>query len=161
MSYAPEPLSKAPETPAQLPAWYPAWAKSLADAYFSGTTSVFLLHGNVHDLIETRDAAGKPCYCNISEFLATQLFGKWDVVVSHDLSRGLRPQAGANAERLRAMMQYLSARWGEPAGWPAEPEAILGLIEETLDRNLIAKPADRKSMAFLLNTRNTFFRPAI
>ena len=47
------------------------------------------------------------------------------------------------------MMQYLSARWGEPSNWPAEPEAILGLIEETLDRNLIAKQSDRKSIAFL------------
>ena len=149
MPTAAEPSQNTAETPSQLPAWYPAWAKELADAYFSGTTSVFLLHGNVHDLIETRDAGGKAVYCNISEFLATQLFGKWDLVVSHDLSRGLRPQAGANAERLRAMMQYLSARWGEPAGWPAEPEAILGLIEETLDRNLIAKQSDRKNIAFL------------
>ena len=74
----------------------------MADSYFSGTTSVFLLHGNVHDLIETRDAGGKSAYCSISEFLATQLFGKWDLVVSHDLSRGLRPQAGANADRLAA-----------------------------------------------------------
>lgn len=149
MSTAPDPSLKPTDSRAPLPAWYPAWAKELADAYFSGTTSVFLLHGNVHDLIETRDAAGKTVYCNISEFLATQLFGKWDVVISHDLSRGLRPQAGANADRLRAMMQYLSSRWGDPTGWPAEPEAILGLIEETLDRNLIAKEADRKSIAFL------------
>jgi AAA+ superfamily predicted ATPase len=149
MSTAPDPALKPTDSRAPLPAWYPAWAKELADAYFSGTTSVFLLHGNVHDLIETRDATGKEVYCNISEFLATQLFGKWDVVVSHDLSRGLRPQAGANADRLRTMMQYLSSRWGDPTGWPAEPEAILGLIEETLDRNLIAKEADRKSIAFL------------
>jgi ATP-dependent 26S proteasome regulatory subunit len=149
MSTTPDPSLKPSDSPAPLPAWYPSWAKELADAYFSGTTSVFLLHGNVHDLIETRDAAGKPAYCNISEFLATQLFGKWDLVISHDLSRGLRPQAGANADRLRTMMQYLSARWGEPMNWPAEPEAILGVIEETLDRNLIAKQSDRKSIAFL------------
>jgi AAA+ superfamily predicted ATPase len=142
-------LRKTDDSPSQLPAWYPAWARELADAYFSGTTSVFLLHGNVHDLIETRDADGKASYCSIADFLATQLFGKWDLVVSHDLSRGLRPRAGANAERLRQMMQYLSARWGDPAGWPAEPEAILGTIEETLDRNLIAKQSDRKSIAFL------------
>jgi ATP-dependent 26S proteasome regulatory subunit len=149
MSNSIDPSPKSSETPAQLPAWSPAWAKELADAYFSGTTSVFLLHGNVHDLIEVRDAGGNSSYCGISEFLATQLFGKWDVVVSHDLSRGVRPQAGANAERLRQMMQYLTGRWGDPANWPAEPEAILGLIEETLDRNLIAKESDRKSIAFL------------
>ena len=35
---------------AELPGWLPAWAKSLADLYFSGTTAVFLLHGNTYDL---------------------------------------------------------------------------------------------------------------
>jgi ATP-dependent 26S proteasome regulatory subunit len=144
-----DPTPEKKDVPNQLPAWYPAWAKELADAYFSSTSAVFLLHGNVHDLIETRDVEGKIAYCGITDFLATQLFGKWDVVVSHDMSRGLRPQAGANAERLRQMMQFLSGRWGDPAHWPAEPEAILGLIEETLDRNLIAKEADRKGIAFL------------
>ena len=34
----------------KLPAWYPAWARELADLYFSGTTCLFILHGNVHDL---------------------------------------------------------------------------------------------------------------
>jgi len=28
----------------QLPVWYPAWARELADAYFSRTTCVFVLH---------------------------------------------------------------------------------------------------------------------
>ncbi len=34
-----------------LPDWYPAWARELAELYFSGTTCLFVLHGNVHDLI--------------------------------------------------------------------------------------------------------------
>ena len=29
-----------------FPAWWPGWARRMADLYFSGTTSVFLLHGN-------------------------------------------------------------------------------------------------------------------
>ena len=34
-----------------LPTWYPAWAKELAELYFSGTINTFVLHGNVHDLV--------------------------------------------------------------------------------------------------------------
>src|ERR1041384_5929786 len=46
------PLVKSQTNPApQLPSWYPAWAKELADLFFSGRTCVFVLHGNVHDLI--------------------------------------------------------------------------------------------------------------
>src|SRR5262249_26642286 len=70
----------------ELPAWYPAWARELADLYFSGTTCLFVLHGNVHDLIRRPDGEGFT-YCNLAEFLATQLFGAWDVVLDYDLAR--------------------------------------------------------------------------
>jgi AAA+ superfamily predicted ATPase len=134
----------------QLPDWHPAWAKELGEAYFSGTTSVFLLHGNVHDLIACCDpAAENASYCDLTEFLATQVFGKWDIVLSHDLSRGLRPQSGANAERLRTMMQYLTGRWSDPANWPREPDAVLAALEELLERNLLAKQAEQRSIAIL------------
>ena len=131
-----------------MPAWYPAWAKELAGSYFSGTTAVFILHGNVHDLIECADGK-EVTYCSLSEFLTTQLFGKWDLVLGHDLSRGLRPQAGANAERLRAMMQYLTARWGEPANWPREPDTVLMLLDEFIERNLVARNRTAKSIALV------------
>ena len=35
--------------PAELPAWFPPWAAQLAELYFSGTTSAFILHGNTDD----------------------------------------------------------------------------------------------------------------
>ena len=84
-------------------AWYPAWATELADLYFSGSVCLFVLHGNVHDLIGCPDG-GKDVYCSLTEFLTKQVFGKWDVVLSHDLSRGIRPQAGEDADRLRSMV---------------------------------------------------------
>ena len=33
-------------TLSDLPSSFPAWAKQLAELYFSGTTSAFVLHGN-------------------------------------------------------------------------------------------------------------------
>src|SRR5581483_6082798 len=112
-----QPTTAATAPSAQLPAWYPNWARELAELYFSGTTCVFVLHGNVHDLIRCPGPSGEDTYCNLSEFLTSQIFGKWDIVLQHDLSRGLRPKAGSDAGRLRSMMQYLAGRWGEPAGW--------------------------------------------
>src|SRR5689334_5212811 len=88
---------------AQLPAGYPRWARELAELYFSGTTCVFVIHGNVHDLIRCPGEDGADVYCTLSEFLTSQVFGKWDVVLAHDLSRGVRPQAGSDANRLRSM----------------------------------------------------------
>jgi len=134
----------------QLPDWFPAWARELAELYVSGTTCVFLLHGNVHDLFRRPDGE-QDAYCNLLEFLTTQVFGKWDIVLGHDLSRGLRPRAGDDPERLRKMVQYLSARWGEPKMWPREPDRVLLLLDNFIERCLVDSPASRKSIAILFD----------
>ena len=133
----------------QLPVWYPAWARELAELYFSGTTCVFVLHGNVHDLVRCPGDDGKDHYCSLTEFLTTQLFGTWDLVLQHDLGRGLRVHAGSDVDRLRSMVQTLSGRWGEPAGWPREPDKMLLLLENLVERNLIDDAGSRKSIALV------------
>ncbi|MCU0979515.1 MAG: AAA family ATPase [Pirellulaceae bacterium] len=133
---------------ATLPAWYPGWARELADAYFSRTTCVFVLHGNVHDLIRA-PGSGQDSYLSLPEFLSTQAFGSWDLVLGYDVSRGLRMLAGSDAERLRTMAQYLTSRWGEPAAWPRDPEKVLLMLEGLIERTLLDDPANRKSIAVI------------
>ena len=36
-----------------LPSSFPPWATQLAELYFSGTTSAFVLHGNTYDYIRS------------------------------------------------------------------------------------------------------------
>jgi SpoVK/Ycf46/Vps4 family AAA+-type ATPase len=143
----PAPLGRA----TALPAWYPAWARELADLYFSGTTCLFILHGNVHDLIRC-PLGDQQHYCSLAEFLATQVFGSWDVVVHHDLARGLRPLAGNDPQRLQAMMQYLTARLGEPGAWPRDPEQLLLRLDQLIERTLLEDdPACQKRLGFLFD----------
>lgn len=135
-----------------LPAWYPTWALDLADLYFSGTTCVFLLHGNVHDFIRCADDPDghNETYATLSEFLASQVFGSWDIALQYDLGRGLRAAAGNNPQRLQAMLQHLSARFGEAGAWPRDPENVLLLVDRFLERNLLeTDPAQRKSVGLI------------
>jgi hypothetical protein len=90
-SKATEPPSppSAPARAVPMPAWFPAWAREFAELYFAGTTSVFLLHGDVHDLVPLGPGPDGE-YGSLPQFLATQLFGSWEVVLRHDLSQGLR-----------------------------------------------------------------------
>ena len=144
-----EPKKPAPAQPAgTLPETYPAWARELADLYFSGTTCVFVLYGNVHDLVRLPDR-DEPAYCSLTDFLATQVFGRWDIVIGYDLSRGLRTMAGTDADRLRSMTQYLTSRWGEPLTWPRDPDRALLGLDAFIDRNLVEEPANRKSVALV------------
>jgi AAA+ superfamily predicted ATPase len=137
--------------PVELPPWWPAWARELADLYFSGTTCLFVLHGNVHDLIRCPDG-DQDDYCNLPEFLAAQVFGSWDVVLHHDLARGLRPLAGRDDRRLQAMAQYLAGRLGEPGSWPRDPESLLLLLDRLIERNLLeGEPSRRKSIGLVFD----------
>lgn len=156
------PDAKPPLAPAgrtELPDWYPSWARDLADLYFSGTTSLFLLHGNVHDLIRSIED-GKTTYCNLAEFLATQVFGSWDLVLHYDLARGLRPLAGGDAKRLQAMMQHLTARLGDPGSWPRDPDNLLLLLDRFLERTLLESDAARRKSIGIIFDYAQFLVPS-
>ena len=133
-----------------LPDWYPGWARELAQLYFSGTTCLFLLHGNVHDLVRCPTPTGDS-YCSLPEFLATQVFGAWDVVMHYDLARGLRPLAGSDPRRLQTMAQYLGSKFGEPGGWPRDPEKMLLMLDQLVERNLLEEPERRQRLGMIFD----------
>jgi SpoVK/Ycf46/Vps4 family AAA+-type ATPase len=138
--------------PPSLPEWYPSWAKELADLYFSGTTCLFVLNGNVHDLIPGRAPDGNgETYSNLAEFLATQVFGTWDIVLDYDLGRGLRPLAGGDSARLKTMLAHLSGRLGETNSWPRDAEAILALLDRFIERSLVDEAENRKRIAIIFD----------
>ncbi len=143
----------------ELPAWHPAWAKQLAELYFSGTTSLFIVHGNVHDLVSLEEG-DDGAYGSVTDFLATQVFGRWDLVLGYDLGRGLRALAGSSPERLREMMQYLTARWGDPASWPRDPEKVLLLLDAFSSANSSRNRPTANASRFCSSMPSTSCPPA-
>jgi AAA+ superfamily predicted ATPase len=141
---------------AALAAWCPPWAERLGDTYLSGTSCVFLLHGNVRDLVPVAaPAVNLPdpmeAWGTVPDFLTRELFGRWDIVLSYDVGKGLRPLAGSDPVRLRTMAQWLSERLGNAAGWPRDPDAAIAAIDAILERNLIDPPDQRKRIAVVLD----------
>ena len=139
-----------------LPEWCPSWAERLGDAYLSGTSCVFLLHGNVRDLvpITAPAAAGQAdtaAWGTVPDFLAREMFGRWDIVLAYDVGKGLRPLAGPDPARLRTMAQWLSERLGNAATWPRDPDQAIAAIDGILERNLIDPPEQRKRIAVVLD----------
>jgi AAA+ superfamily predicted ATPase len=132
-----------------VPTWFPAWAREFAEQYFAGSTCLFIFHGDVHDLVR-QDNVEPGTYGSVSDFLSTQLFGNWDIVLRHDLSHGLRMSAGTNVERLRKMFGPVSERIGEPKTWPKDPDAILALLDQLFQKNLMQDdPAKRVSVGVI------------
>jgi AAA+ superfamily predicted ATPase len=142
-----------------LPDWYPAWSRELADLYYSGTINTFVLHGNVHDLVRCRQN-GVTTFVSLPDFLATQVFGAWDVTLSYDLGRGLRPVAGDDGPRLQGMVHHLSGIIGVPNSWSRDPDKALDLLEPLLQRNLLEESAGNRKRIALLFEHAQFLLPA-
>jgi AAA+ superfamily predicted ATPase len=134
----------------RVPGWFPAWAARLSELYFSGTTSMFVLHGNVQDLVLT---AAEPDlkYGTLADFLAAQVFGRWDLVLHYDLARGLRVFAASDGTRLRQMVTLANRRVGDLAAAKKDPATAFALLDRFVQNNIMAEEADRVSAAILID----------
>jgi AAA+ superfamily predicted ATPase len=156
---APEAVERRRSRRGDLPAWYPPWALSLADLYFSGSNSVFVMYGNTFDLVPLSDPEGedRARYGGLAEFLAEQLFGRWDLVLHYDLGRGLRVFAGANEKRLRDMVTLASKRIGDLSTLKNDPAIVLGLLDLFVRENIMAAPEKQLRAAFIVNHASYLF----
>lgn len=137
-------------TPAPLPEHLPGWAKRLADLYYAGTSAMFLLHGNTNDLVPL-SGAERPRYGALNEFLGTQLFGRFDLVLSFDLAHGIKPLGGGDVERQRQMVGQIARRIGDPEKLPRDPTQALYLLDRLVLANLTAKESERIRIAILFD----------
>jgi hypothetical protein len=134
----------------------PAWAKQLAELYFSGTTSAFVLHGNTYDYVRSPGPAGDE-FVGLAEFLAEQVFGRWSLVLHYDLGRGLRVAAGSDEQRLKEMVTLANRKVGDLSTLSKEPSATIALLDRFVRNNLMAAEADRLSMAVIIDQASYIF----
>jgi SpoVK/Ycf46/Vps4 family AAA+-type ATPase len=148
-----------PDTPSLLPGglppWAPPWAAQLAELCFSGTTSVFLLHGNTNDLLP-RGATPEDGYGTIADLLAEQLFGKWDLLLHYDLGRGLRAFAGRNEKRLQKMIALANDKVVDLSTVKNDPGVVLALLDRFVRNNIVS--ADKAiSFAVIIDQASFLF----
>jgi ATP-dependent 26S proteasome regulatory subunit len=68
-----------------MPVVLPAWAEELRRRYLRGEASVFVLHGNVHDLVLDGDQLA-----SVADYITHIVFEKKDIVIRYNLSTGCR-----------------------------------------------------------------------
>lgn len=139
------------ESNLDLPDWYPDWAKQLAELYFSGNSCFFVLHGNVNDLVPCEGKDGTE-FVSLGSFLGEYLFGRWEIVLQHNLSKGLQALAGKDAERHQEMMRELTGMFGHFRNWSRKPDDILLTLDQMIERYLVeVDPAKRKRLAVVFD----------
>ncbi|HMJ58430.1 MAG TPA: AAA family ATPase [Gemmatimonadales bacterium] len=139
-----------------FPGWFPPWARQLAELCFSGTTSAFILHGNTNDLLR-RGAAPDDGYGTIADFLAEQMFGKWDLVLHYDLGRGLRAFAGRNEKRLQKMVALANEKIADLSEVKNDPTVVLALLDRFVRANIVSAAKGAVSLAVLIDQASFLF----
>ncbi|HUQ94387.1 MAG TPA: AAA family ATPase [Bryobacteraceae bacterium] len=134
----------------RVPDWYPTWAARLSELYFSGTTSMFIVHGNVQDLVRT-SGTDTATYGTLTDFLATQIFGRWDLILYYDLARGLRAFAGPNGDRLKEMVILANRKIGDVANVRKDPALAFAMLDRFVQNNVMAADNERVSAALLID----------
>jgi AAA+ superfamily predicted ATPase len=131
----------------------PGWARQLSEKYYSRTITLFVLHGNVRDLVPWT-SAGTQHFLPLGEFLDQALFGSRDLCLTYDRGGGIRfAQSEQQGDFRAALTGYDSFHGTEYAkrGVPRSPEQVLGL----LDNYLHLRTLDQKAIALTLDFAET------
>jgi AAA+ superfamily predicted ATPase len=107
---------------------------------------MFVLHGNVQDLMRIGDSYG-----TLTDFLAGQIFGRWDLVLYYDLARGLRAFASSDGDRLKEMVVLANRKLGDVSTARKDPATAFALLDRLVQNNVMANDADRISVAVLID----------
>ena len=130
----------------------PAWARLLSEKYYSRTIAVFVLCGNVRDLVPVK-RAGVTEFLPLARFLNEALFGQRDLVLTYDRGGGLTfAHPDMQADFARALVGYDSFHGTNySAGLPQRPDGVLNL----LDNYLRLRIADGKKIALAIDFAET------
>ena len=130
----------------------PAWARELSEKYYSRSFALFLLSGNVRDLVPLR-RNDQIEFVSVEEFLSNALFGQRDLILHYDRGGLSFGSADSQADFRRALEGYDSFHGTNYAqgGLPRSPDAVLNL----LDNYLRLRIADRRKIGLVIDFAET------
>jgi len=83
----------------------PGWARELSEKYYSRSFAMFVLYGNVRDLVSLGAQASAE-FVPLEQFLSTALFGQRDVILHYDRGGLTFGNAASQADFRRALEGY-------------------------------------------------------
>src|SRR6516164_4632025 len=143
--------SSSPTTEKYLDA-LPNWAREFSEKYYSRSYALFVMYGNVRDLIPFRQPSSTD-FLSLDQFLSSAMFGQRDLVLHYDrggLSFG-NPDSQADFRRaLEGYDSFHGTSYGK-GGLPRNPDAVLNI----LDNYLRLRIADGKKIALVIDFAET------
>jgi AAA+ superfamily predicted ATPase len=134
-------------------AHYPGWARELAKKYFTKTLTLFIVHGNVRDLVHTRVEDGQDRYLPVKDFLAGDLFAARDLIIFYDRSAGITFGNDATQRDFNRALSGYDTIFGTDYAQrvPRDPARVFAVLENYFRLRL----ADGKRVAFIVDYAET------
>src|ERR1700757_3589872 len=131
----------------------PAWARELSEKYYSRSFAVFVLYGNVRDLVPLRTPEGATSFVSLEDFLSRGLFAQRDLILHYDRGGLSFGNPATQTDFRRALEGYDSFHGTNFAqsGLPRNPDAVLNL----LDNYLRLRIADGKKIGLVIDFAET------
>src|SRR5215467_13005812 len=130
----------------------PEWARDLSEKYYSRSFALFVLHGNVRDLVPLRTQEDTS-FVSLEDFLSRGLFGQRDLILHYDRGGLSFGTPATQADFRRALEGYDSFHGTNFAqgGLPRNPDAVLNL----LDNYLRLRISDGKKIGLVIDFAET------
>jgi len=130
----------------------PSWARELSEKYYSRSFALFVLYGNVRDLVPLRTEE-TTSFVSLDDFLSRALFGQRDLVLHYDRGGLSFGNPATQSDFRRALEGYDSFHGTSYAqgGLPRNPDAVLNL----LDNYLRLRIADGKKIGLVIDFAET------
>src|SRR5215471_4021807 len=143
--------SSSPSTEKYIDA-LPGWAREFSEKYYSRSYALFVLYGNVRDLMPFRRQNGTD-FLSLEQFLSSALFGQRDLVLHYDRGGLSFGNPDSQSDFRRALEGYDSFHGTTYAkgGLPRNPDAVLNI----LDNYLRLRIADGRKIALVIDFAET------
>lgn len=130
----------------------PPWARQLSEKYYSGAFAMFVLHGNVRDLVPA-DRGGAAEFVPLPRFLNETLFGQRDLILTYDRGGGISSGKSAMQADFRAALTGYDSFHGTTyaQALPRNPDGVLNLLDNYLRLRLL----DGKKIALIIDYAET------
>ena len=131
----------------------PAWARRLAEQYYTKTVSTFLLYGAVRDLQPISQQNGDAAFATLKSFLSDELFGGRDHVIFYDRSSGIRAASPDTQQDLSRALTAYDALYGTDFAkvLPRDPARALQVLENYMRLRL----SEGRSLALVIEFAET------
>ncbi|MCL2380384.1 MAG: AAA family ATPase [Treponema sp.] len=68
---------------------WPDWVREFAVKYGSKTANLYVVHGNIRDLLPKETEEGEFTFAEINQYIAEKIFGNEDIIAYYDRSNGV------------------------------------------------------------------------